>query len=323
MRDLTDVGESEVTQVEKIRLGSSELMVTPICFGCWQMGQTFWGKQPKDTLVEAVHKALELGVNFFDTADAYGDGEAERILGEGLKGARRERVVVATKVFHHFYEDGSRHPDLSRDYILWECEQSLKRLNLDYIDLYQCHSFDPYTHPGDVASAMEKLKESGKIKAYGVSNFSIEQFRLARTFGNFTTVQPFYNLIEPKGETDLLPYCLAEDIGVLVYSPLMRGLLTGKFTGEEKFEDLRGNDDRFKGEKFKELAGRVRNLKPIADRLGLTIAQLSLAATLMHPAIHVVIVGTKNAKQIEEAVGAAGKRLNIADYHAVRKALGT
>jgi len=307
--------------VDKIRLGSSELKVTPVCFGCWQMGQTYWGKQPKDVLIDAVHKAIDLGVNFFDTADAYGDGDAEEILGEALKDVRRSDVVVATKVFHHFYSDGHRHGDLSHDYVIWECEQSLERLGLDYIDLYQCHSFDPYTHPGDTAEAMEKLKSDGKIRAYGVSNHTIEQLRTARSFGNYSTLQTFYNLIEPKGEEDLLPMSLAEDVGVLAYSPLMRGLLTGKFTGEETFDDLRDNDDRFKGERFKRLATNVRNLKPIADKYGLSITQLSVAATLMHPAIHVAIVGIKNADQISEAVGAVGKTIELEDYHAIRKTL--
>jgi len=309
--------------MEKVRLGFSELNVSPICFGCWQMGQTFWGKQPRKTLIDAVHKALEVGINFFDTADAYGDGEAETILGEALKDVQRDRFVVATKVFHHFHEDGRRHPDLSREYVLWECEQSLKRLGLDYIDLYQCHGYDHYTHPGDTASAMEKLKKSGRIKAYGVSNFTLEQLRVARNHGNFSTIQPFYNLIEPKGEDDLLPYCLAEDVGVMVYSPLMRGLLTGKFTGQEKFNDLREKDERFQGERFKNLAGRVRGLRPIAERHGLTITQLSLAATLMHPAVNVAITGIKNAAQIDEVAGAAGHIIGIEDYYAVRKTLGT
>ncbi len=304
-----------------VKLGSTGLEVSPICFGCWQMGQSFWGKQPEETLAEAVHAALDAGVNFFDNADAYGDGEAERILGRALKGVPRDRFVVATKVYHHFYEDGHRHPDLSGKYILEECEASLKRLGLDCIDLYQAHSFDQFTPLEETARAMEKLKQDGKIRAFGASNFTVEQLRAARSCGEFETLQPYYNLLEPDAEKDLLPYCQAENIGVLVYSPLLRGLLTGKFKGHETFDDLRGRDGRFKGERFKQLIEKVEGIRPMAEAKGCSLTQLSLAATIAHPAIHCAIVGIKNADQIREAAGAADVEITLEEYHAVRSAL--
>ena len=304
--------------MRKVTLGSTGLEVTPICYGCWQMGQELWGKQPADKLIEAVHAAVDVGVNFFDNADAYGDGEAERILGRALGDIGRDKVVVATKVYHHFYEDGHRHPDLSGKYILRACEASLKRLGLDYVDLYQVHAYDQFTPLAETAGALDKLKRAGKIRAYGASNFTVEQLRAARSFGEFETIQPYYNLLEPDAERDLLPYCMAENVGVLVYSPLLRGLLTGKFKGDETFDDLRGGDSRFKGEEFKNLIARVANLRPMAEATGCTVTQLSLAATFAHPAIHCAIVGIKNADQIREAAGAADVELTREEYHRIR-----
>jgi aryl-alcohol dehydrogenase-like predicted oxidoreductase len=304
-----------------VALGSTGLEVTPVCFGCWQMGQNYWGEQPADTLIEAVHAAVDLGVNFFDNADAYGDGEAERILGRALQGIDRDRLIIATKVYHHFYEDGHRHPDLSGKYILEECDASLKRLGLDCVDLYQVHAYDQFTPLEETAGALDKLKKAGKIRAYGASNFAVEQLRAARSFGEFETIQPYYNLLEPDGERDLLPYCAAENVGVLVYSPLLRGLLTGRFKGDETFDDLRGRDCRFSGDEFKGLIARVENLRPMAEAKGCTVTQLSLAATFAHPAIHCAIVGIKNADQIREAAGAADVELTREEYHAIRGAV--
>jgi aryl-alcohol dehydrogenase-like predicted oxidoreductase len=305
----------------RVRLGRSELQVSPICYGSWQLSPNFWGDQPEDVMIRAMQRAFEVGVNFYDTADAYGDGLSERIMGKALADLPRDQIVIATKVFHHFYEDGRRHPDLSHDYILAECDASLKRLNMDYIDLYQCHSYDHLSDPQEIAEAMEKLLKAGKIRAYGTSNWNPEQMRCGRTFGNFSTCQPPYSLINRKIETDLLPYCRANDIGVLVYSPLHKGLLSGKYTGVEKFEDHRARGADFTGERFKMLAGRVAEVTKIAQKYSLTTVQLVLAATLMHPAITCAIAGIKSPDQIEDAAGAMGKTISREDYHTVRTLL--
>jgi aryl-alcohol dehydrogenase-like predicted oxidoreductase len=274
-------------------------------------------------MVAAMRRAVEVGVNFFDTADAYGDGYSESVIGEALKPLPRDSVVIATKVYNRFYPDGRRHGDLSRDYVLAECDASLKRLRTDYIDLYQCHSFDVTAPIEETADAMERLRVVGKVRAYGVSNFSVEQMRVARKHGAFTTLQPRYNLLQPEAEEDLLPYCAAEGMGTLVYSPLAMGLLSGKYTGDEKFDDFRARDPNFQGGRFRDVAGRVRSLKPIADRYGLTIVQIVLAATLANPMVHCVIVGVKKAAHIEEAAAAMGKTVSREDYYAIRDALGT
>jgi aryl-alcohol dehydrogenase-like predicted oxidoreductase len=305
----------------RVRLGRSDLEVSPICYGTWQLSPRFWGEQPRDVIIAAARKAFDLGVNFFDTADAYGDGLAEQVLGEALKPLPRHRVVLATKVYHHFYPDGRRHPDLSSNYVEEECEASLRRLQTDYIDLYQCHAFDPLTDLEETTAALERLKQAGKIRAYGASNFTVEQLRAARRFGDYATLQPRYNLLQSQAEVDLLPYCRAEDIGVLVYSPLYHGLLSGKYAGTETFEDLRKSNADFQGERFRELARRVRALAPIAQAHSLSIVQLVLVVTLMSPMIHSAIVGIKNPQQIADAAGAMGKTISREDYFRVRTTL--
>lgn len=308
--------------MKKITLGRTGLKVSPICYGCCQMGQTLWGKQPVETLIEAVHAALDVGVNFFDTSDVYGHGTAERTLGQALKGVSRDRFVVATMVGHHLYDDGRwHHPDLSREYLLKACEASLKRLGLDCIDLYQANGVDLLTPVGESAGAFEKLKKDGKIRVYGVSNFTVEEVRAARRFGKFETVQRYYNLLDTKAELDMLPYCVSEGLGVLVFTSLHWGMLTGKFKGGETFGDLRAGNPHFKGEQFREFIARVENLRPIAEAKGCTVTQLSLAATIAHPAIDCAIVGIKNAGQIREAAGAADVKLTREECHAVREAI--
>ncbi len=309
--------------MERVRLGSSELKVSPVCYGSWQLSPKYWGDQPRDVLARAMRRAFEVGVNFYDTADAYGDGLSETVMGEALKDIPRDEIVVATKVYNRFYPDGHRHGDLSRKYILQECDASLKRLQMDYIDLYQCHSFDHSTPMEETADAMQSLLKAGKIRAYGVSNFTVEQIRLAKKCGNFSTLQPRYNLLQREAERDLLPYCYSEDVGTLVYSPLCSGLLTGKYKGTEQFDDFRAKWDAFQGEKFAEICGRVRKIAPIAEKYDLSIIQLVLATTLQHPLIDVVIVGIKKPEHIEEAAAVMGRTISREDYYKVRNTVGT
>ena len=305
----------------RIVLGRSGLRVSPICFGTWQMSPIYWGDVSEAGVIAAIDRAIEVGVNFFDTAGAYGDGLAETTLGKALHNHPRDKVVIATKVYFHFYPDGRRHADLSAKYIAEYCDDALRRLQTDYIDLLQLHSFDPMTPMDETTAALDQLRKAGKIRCYGVSNFGTEQLRLARRYGDYATLQPRYSLIDRQIEQDLLPYCANEDIGVLVYSPLARGMLTGKYDGSETFSDLRGKDARFQGESFKAQAAAVRSLEPIARKYDLTICQLVLAATLCNPAIDCAITGIKTAAQIEEAAGAMGKTIQREDYIEIRKRL--
>ncbi|NQT14193.1 MAG: aldo/keto reductase [Planctomycetes bacterium] len=307
--------------MQRVILGQSDLSVSPVAFGTWQLSPRFWGEQSKDAAKAAMKLAFDQGINFFDTADAYGDGYAESVLGEVIRDLPRDELVIVTKVFNHFNPDASRYPDLSPEHIVERCEASLKRMGIETIDLYLLHFYDELTPLAAVAETLEELRSQGKIRAIGLSNHTVEQTRAQRRFGPYSVVQPPYSLIDPGIEQDLLPYCQAENIGVMAYSPMHKGLLTGKYTGSETFGDFRQHHEDFQGERFKYLAGQVQSLGSIADRNGLTIYQLVLAATLMHPAVHVAVCGVKNPEQIAEAVGALGKTISREDYFAVRKAV--
>lgn len=307
--------------MDRVVLGGSQLQVSPVAFGTWQLSPRFWGEQSKEDAIAAMRLACEQGINFFDTADAYGDGYAETVLGEAMRDLPRQELVICTKFFNHFNPDASRYPDLTQAYLTERCEASLKRMGIDCIDLCLLHFFDELTPLAEVAGTLEKLRDQGKIRHFGVSNHNIEQTRAQRRFTEYTVTQPPYSLIDRGIESDLLPYCQAENIGVMVYSPLHKGLLTGKYTGEETFSDFRQHHADFQGERFKALCAAVRGLTPMAEQYGLTTYQLVLAATLMHPAIHVAISGIKTPAQIEEAAGAMGKTISREDYFKVRTAL--
>ncbi len=306
---------------ERVAFGRTGLSVSPVCFGTWQLSPRFWGEQPREQVKTAMRTAYDLGINFFDTSDAYGDGHAETVLGEFLADVPRDDAVVTTKVFNHYNPDASRYPDLSPAHIVERCEASLRRLGIDTIDIYLLHFVDQLTPLADVAETMDTLRSQGKIRYYGVSNHCVEEFRAARSFGDYLVAQPPYSLLAPAIEKDLLPYCQAEEIGVMVYSPMHKGLLSGKYSGSETFDDFRTNHPDFRGERFRRIAAGVRSLRPLAERYNLTLYQLVLAATLMHPAIQVAVVGIKSAVQIREAVGAMGRVLDRPDYFSVRKAL--
>ncbi len=307
--------------MERITLGRSGLEVSPVCFGCWQMGGSMWGQVDEDALARAVHRAVDVGVNFFDNADAYGDGAAESLLGRIIRDIDRDRLVIATKVYHHWLgEPGSKRvPDLSYDYIIEECEASLRRLGLDHIDLYQAHAVDQFTPLAETTRAFEKLKQEGKIRAFGLSNYSGHTLQAALAFGEYATVQPKYNLMSREIESDVLPICQAHDLGVLCYGPLNKGLLTGKFDGTETFDDLRARKPDFQGEQFRTNVEAVEQMRPIAEKLGKTLTQLALRFVMDHPAVHCAIVGTKNASQIEDAAGAMGWSLGREDYYDIRR----
>lgn len=305
----------------RIIFGATGLEVSPICFGTWQLSPRFWGEQSRTDVLAAMNVAFEAGINFYDTADAYGDGYAETVVGEFLADIPRDKVVICTKVFNHFNPDASRYPDLSPAHIRQRCEIQLKRMGIETIDLYLLHLFDPMAALADVAEMMDSLKKEGKIRCYGVSNHTVEQLRAHRRFGAYDAVQPSYSLVDMQIENDLLPYCQAENVGVMIYSPMHKGLLTGKYKGNETFTDFRKHLPDFQGERFKAITGAVKSLEPLAKKYDLTIYQLVLTATLMHPGINVAVVGIKNPAQITEALGAMGKTISREDYFTVRKTL--
>lgn len=305
----------------QVTLGQSGLKVSPVCFGTWQLSPRFWGDQSKDEILKAMRTALDAGINFFDTADAYGDGYGETVLGEFLKEVPRDQVVVCTKVINHFNPDKSRYPDLSAAHVRERCDASLKRLGIDQIDLYLLHFYDPLTPLDEIATTLQGLQAVGKIQRFGISNHTVEQLRAQRRFASYSVVQPAYSLLQREIEQDLLPYCQAENLGVMIYSPLHKGLLSGKYQGTETFADFRAHHPDFQGERFKMITAAVRGLEPMAKSYGLSLYQLILTATLMHPGIQVAIVGIKTAAQIREASGVMGKTLSRPDYFTIRNTL--
>lgn len=300
--------------MQRVPLGQTDLMVSRICFGCWQMSPRFWGTIPLEPWRAALQRARERGVNFIDTADAYGDGFAEEQLGEFLAREKcRDEFVIATK----FYWDITREPrvpNTARDYILRACEASLRRLRTDRIDLYQVHAWDPLLRPDEVAEAFGRLRREGKVRWFGVSNWNDAQLRMGRRYFEISTLQPCYNLLKREAEQREFPFCLEHQIGTLVYSPLERGLLTGR-PRPDRYGDHRDQDPWFQGAAFDRLREGVLELQPIAQRHGLTIPQLAVRWVLTHPAVTCAIVGIKSPEHLESILPAAETRLPSADWH--------
>jgi aryl-alcohol dehydrogenase-like predicted oxidoreductase len=289
------------------RLGRSELMVSPIAFGTWQLGGD-WGATDEEAAIAAIRRAADSGINFFDTAQAYGFGASETVLAKALKGRPRDQVVIATKGGLRPIAGGGTVRDSSHDWITRGVDASLKALGTDYIDLYQIHWPDAKVPFAETAGALADLKAAGKIRHVGVSNFdatAMDEF--SRTLP-VETLQPVYHLFRRDIEESVLPYTKANDIGVLVYGPLGHGLLSGALTADTRFapDDWRSRSDVFQGEPYR------RNLRVVAalDRfaqleLGTTVSRLAIAWTLANPAVHVAIVGTRNSKHIDDAIAGA------------------
>jgi aryl-alcohol dehydrogenase-like predicted oxidoreductase len=287
-------------------LGKSGLEVSRIAFGTWQLGGD-WGPTDTAAAMEAIRRAADKGVTFFDTAQAYGFGQSERLLAAALNHLPREELVIATK--------GGLRPegagivrDASPRWIREGVEASLRALDTDYIDLYQVHWPDPSTPFEETADQLAKLVADGKIHHVGVSNFDVEQMDAFSATLPIESLQPPYHLFRREIEIDVLPYTAANDIGVLVYGPLAHGLLSGHLTSEAEFdsEDWRSKSPVFHGESFARNLRVVDRLRHLANQeLGITLAQLAVAWVLHNSAVHVAIVGTRNPDHVDEALAAA------------------
>jgi aryl-alcohol dehydrogenase-like predicted oxidoreductase len=294
--------------MQQIRLGQSGLVVSRLAFGTWQLGGD-WGTTDADQAVAAIRRAVEGGVTFFDTAQAYGFGRSEQLLAQALDVVPRDEVVIATKGGLRRSADGSGVVrDASPEWIRQGVDRSLDALGTEYIDLYQLHWPDPATPVDETAEALAKLVADGKIRHVGVSNFDAGQMEKFSATLPVETLQPPYHLFRRDIEARVLPYTAAHDIGVLVYGPLAHGLLGGHMGPETTFaaDDWRSNSPMFKGDAF------LRNLHAVAalgrlatEELGMTLPQLAVAWTLAHPAVHVAIVGTRNPDHVDEILAAA------------------
>jgi len=282
------------------QLGRTKIEISPIIFGGWQSGKSGWtGIDDKETI--AAHRAaFDSGITTFDTAEAYGEGYSERILAQALA-EKRDQITIATKVWAG---------NLKAEKVAEACERSLKNLNTDRIDLYQIHwpsgNFGSEIVPiEETMGALTQLKEQGKIRAIGVSNFSRVQLQEAAQFGRVDSLQPPYSLFWRQVEAETVPYCVDNKISILAYSPLAQGLLTGKFGRGHKFEegDNRANNKLFQGETFERAQNALDKLRPLADKYGITLGQLSLAWLIAQPQTS-AIVGARNAEQAaQNAIG--------------------
>ena len=299
--------------MDKVKLGRSELEVSPIAFGTWQLGGD-WGATDEQAAIAAMGRAADLGINFFDTAQAYGFGASESLLARALKGRPREQFVIATKVGLRPMAGGGIERDASPDWIRRGVDASLQALGTDYIDLYQVHWPDPKVPFAKTAGALADLKAAGKVRHVGVSNFDARQMDEFSKTLLVETLQPVYHLFRRDIEQSVLPYTKAKNVGVLVYGPLAHGLLSGALTPESHFaaDDWRSKSDVFRGEAYLRNLRIVSALERFAKLdLGTSVSRLAVAWVLANPAVHVAIVGTRNPKHIEDAIAAADIKLDI------------
>ncbi|HWY59794.1 MAG TPA: aldo/keto reductase [Terriglobales bacterium] len=301
------------------RLGNSDLKITRVGYGAWAIGgsgwQFAWGSQDDNESIAAIHRALELGVNWIDTAAVYGLGHSEEVVGRALKDWRGSRPYVFTKCGLRPDLTGEVQKVLSADSIRGEVEDSLRRLSVDVIDLYQVHwPPDPDSAALEEGwSTLANLKREGKVRWIGVSNFDVQQLQRAQAIAPVTSLQPRYSLVHREIEDELLPYCLSEGIGVIVYSPMASGLLTGAMTRERaarlpKDDWRRGHPD-FTEPNLSHNLTLAERLQEIARRHNRSAGEVAIAWTLHHPAVTGAIVGARNARQAEGVMQAGELRL--------------
>jgi aryl-alcohol dehydrogenase-like predicted oxidoreductase len=296
------------------KLGNSNLHITRVGCGAWAIGgsgwQFAWGAQDDNESVGAIHRALELGVNWIDTAAVYGLGHSEEVVGRALKTCRGPRPYVFTKCGLRADAKGEVQNVLSADSIRGEVEDSLRRLSVDVIDLYQIHwPPDPDSDALEEGwSTLADLKREGKVRWIGVSNFNVQQLQRAQAIAPLTSLQPRYSLVHREIEDEILPYCLSEGIGVIVYSPMASGLLTGAMTRERaarlpKDDWRRGHPD-FTEPNLSHNLALVERMREIANRHNRSVGEVAIAWTLRHPAVTGAIVGARNTQQAEQVMRA-------------------
>lgn len=288
------------------KLGTSDLEVPVICFGCWAIaGDSVWGPQDERDAIDAIRLAVDLGMNFFDTAEGYGAGESEALLGRGLKGIR-ERAIIASKA-----SPGHHEPAKLRA----ACEESLRRLRTDYLDLYQLHWPSREVPFADTWGAMEELIAEGKVRAGGVSNWGPRDLDELLQAGRPASNQVSYSLLFRAIEYEILPRCIEEQIGILCYMPLMQGLLAGKFANADEVPPGRARTRHFSGDRpqarhgepgaEEETFAAVRAIREIADGLGAPMAQVAIAWVLAQPGVTSAITGIRNPEQARANAAAA------------------
>lgn len=318
------------------RLGRSDVYVSPITFGAWALGGWMWGGADEAASVAAIQAGVDHGLTTIDTAAVYAMGYGEQVVAKAIKG-RRDRVQIATKCGRRWDTTHGSDPSPSKDNegrdvtiladsrpesIAYECEQSLKRLEIDYIDVYQVHYPDKTTPIEDSMAALVKLQDQGKIRAIGVSNYDVDQLARAAAAGPLASLQPPYSLIQRKIEPAILPFCIGHDIGILAYSPLERGLLAGAVPVDREFPpgDHRAGHRFFKPEHRRRVLESLEHLKPIAETHGASLAQLVINWTVNAPGITSAIVGARSVEQAIHNAGSLNFTLSDEERSTIRRA---
>jgi aryl-alcohol dehydrogenase-like predicted oxidoreductase len=310
------------------QLGNSDMHITPIGLGTWAIGggnwEFGWGPQDDEASVATIHRALDLGINWIDTAAVYGLGHAEEVVAKALKG-RSDRPYVFTKCSLVWNDRREVSNSLKEQSLRREVENSLRRLQTDTIDLYQIHWPNPDSEIEEGWSTLSKLKDEGKVRYIGVSNFNVEQIQRAQKIAPITSLQPPFSLIAPEIEHDILPYCQEHHLGVIVYSPMMSGLLTGKMTRERVADfpedDWRKHDTEFQEPRLSRNLKLASLLQEIGFPYNRSTGEVAIAWTLRHPEVTGAIVGGRRPEQIDEIVGAAEFRLSESELAQIEKYL--
>jgi len=314
--------------MEKRRLGNSNLEITPIGIGAWAMGGEgwtwSWGPQDDRESIAAIQAGLDRGINWIDTAAVYGLGHSEEVVARALEG-RSSRPYVFTKCALVWNEKGEISNSLKAESIRRECEASLRRLRVDVIDLYQVHWPDPGPDIEEGWTEMARLKDEGKVRNIGVSNFNAQKMKRALSIAPITSLQPPYSILNPDVEDETLPFASRNHIGVIVYSPMYSGLLTGAMT-RQRIANFTADDWRSHNANFQEpLLSRnlrlVELLREIGHRYGRTAGELAIAWTLHNPAVTGAIVGVRSPRQVEGIIGAGEFRLSTGEYNEIQSAV--
>lgn len=311
-------------KMNKRQLGKNGPFITTIGFGAWAIGgpwQYGWGKVDDDESIKAIHTAIDNGINWIDTAAVYGFGHSEEVVGKAVKGIRHE-VFIATKCGMINDGKGNAVVNLKPESIRKEIEESLRRLQTDYIDLYQFHWPDPNTPVEDSWGTMVELKKEGKVKFIGVCNFDVPLLKKCMEIERVQSLQPPYSLLRRDIEKEILPYCLQNEIGVVVYSPMQAGLLTGKFDINKIAEDdWRRKNKYFQEPYLSKALAFVEKLKPIAEKSNKTVGNLAVAWVLMNKAVTSAIVGARRSEQVMENIKADGYVLSEDELNEISKLL--
>ncbi|MCA9213586.1 MAG: aldo/keto reductase [Planctomycetales bacterium] len=314
--------------MRKRALGASGLELTTIGIGTWAIGggdwKFGWGQQDESEAIAAIIRGIELGINWIDTAAVYGNGQSEVLVGRALK-QLTSKPIVATKFGRVIQPDGSISAIIKRESVIAECEASLRRLDVEAIDLYQMHWPEPDADIEEAWQTMIDLKTQGKVRNIGVSNHSPEQMARLHAMHPVASLQPPYNMFARGIEDKTLSFCGENGIGVVCYSPMCKGLLTGKFSADRAAildeTDHRSRDPKFKSPLLEVNLSCVDRLRPIAERAGKTLAQLSIAWTLRRPEVTSAIVGARRPDQIEDTAVAGDWELSDQETAEVESAL--